>query len=132
MFRPDWLFQKEGRCAHPGSPRSEYDVHVLTPTCDPLSTVTDEFPLGRPALPLGDNEMPTAARPFGVTLAVEPTTVEPIDVNALSYDTHRQVGMIRDGEELVPLARHTDGRTSTTTASRDGTPQDGDEDTRED
>ncbi|GIL27451.1 putative ATP-grasp-modified RiPP [Actinocatenispora comari] len=104
-----------------------------TDAIDPLSTAPDQFSLGRPtALPHGDTAVSSAPRPFGATLAVEPNEVEAIDLEALSYDTERQIALIRDGSQVVPLARHTDGRTSTSTASRDGTPQDGDSDVRED
>lgn len=109
----------------------EDDVHV-TNTTDPLSATPDQFPLGRPALPLATDNGSAATRPFGATLAVAPGEVAAIDLDALSYDADQQIGLIRDGDRLVPLARHTDGRTSTSTASRDGTPQDGDSDVRED
>jgi putative ATP-grasp target RiPP len=104
-----------------------------TNAIDPLSTAPDQFSLGRSApQPHVGTAVSSSPRPFGATLAVEPNEVEPIDLDALSYDAERQIGVIRDGNQLVPLARHTDGRTSTSTASRDGTPQDGDSDVRED
>ncbi|WP_239156616.1 putative ATP-grasp-modified RiPP [Actinocatenispora thailandica] len=104
----------------------------MTNTTDSLSTTPDQFPLGRSALPLATGIGSAACRPFGATLAVAPAETAAIELDALSYDADRQIGLIHDGDQVVPLARHTDGRTSTTTASRDGTPQDGDADVRED
>ncbi|MGQ0778666.1 MAG: putative ATP-grasp-modified RiPP [Pseudonocardiales bacterium] len=73
-------------------------------------------------------------RPFGLTLAVSPSTVTRVDPTELGYDEDAQRGLIRDGADMVPLSRHTDGKTSTVTQGGDGqtTNRDSDTDHRED
>lgn len=92
----------------------------------------DVLPLGAPFGYVAGSEEPPSRdfRPFGLRHAVEPTP-SPVDLDGFEYDTGRQVGMIRHGETLVPLLRHTTGTTSTRTS--DGHKQmDSDSDQRED
>ncbi|MGH3439743.1 MAG: putative ATP-grasp-modified RiPP [Sciscionella sp.] len=79
-------------------------------------------------------EPASAVRPFGLSLAVPPTAVTYVDPADLGYDEDAQVGLIRDGADLVPLSKHTDGQTSTVTQGGDGqtTNRDSDTDHRED
>jgi len=63
---------------------------------------------------------------------VKPTTSTRFDPDALSYDPERQIGLVREGDALVPLMRHTDGQTSTTTNADGHNRPDSDTDHRED
>ncbi|MGH3811740.1 MAG: putative ATP-grasp-modified RiPP [Pseudonocardiaceae bacterium] len=76
----------------------------------------------------------SVARPFGLTLAVPASIVCCVDPAELGYDEDAQVGLIRDGADMVPLSKHTDGQTSTVTQGGDGqtTNKDSDTDHRED
>lgn len=79
-------------------------------------------------------EPPSPVRPFGLTLAVPPKTVTTVNVAEISYDEDAQVGLVRDGDVLMPLSKHTDGPTNTVTDGGDGqsTNRDSDTDHRED
>lgn len=96
---------------------------------------SDHFPLGRPfgaveTVP----EPPSPVRPFGLTLGVPATTVATVNPVEISYDEVAQVGLVRDGESLVPLSKHTSGQTNTVTDGGDGqtSNRDSDTDQRED
>lgn len=91
---------------------------------------SDHFPLGRAygwvdAVP----EAPSDVRPFGLTVAVAPTAVITVNAGDISYDEEGQVGLIREGDVLVPLSRHTDGITNTVTDGGDGQSKNTDSDT---
>lgn len=96
---------------------------------------SDHFPMGRPfgaveAVP----EPPSPVRPFGLTLAVPANAVSTVNPAEISYDEVAQTGLVRDGESLVPLSKHTDGQTNTVTDGGDGqnSNRDSDTDHRED
>lgn len=95
--------------------------------------VADHFPLGRPFGRLADaTEQPASAqRPFGLSLAVRPQSIT-FDPSAVGYDEQRQIGLVREGESMVPLARHTDGTTNTQTNADGQSGPDSDTDHRED
>lgn len=100
-----------------------------------LFPLSDHFPLGR-AYGVVDAVLEPASpvRPFGLTTAVMPHTVTILNPAELGYDEDAQIGLIRDGEAMVPLSRHTDGQTNTVTQGGDGqgTNADSDTDHRED
>jgi putative ATP-grasp target RiPP len=97
---------------------------------------SDQFPLGRPygAVP-GEPEPASAARPFGLAATarrVRPDNVARLDPGDLGYDDEAQIGLIRDGEQMVPLAKHTNGQTKTVTHNDGHGGNDSDSDYRED
>ncbi|MGH3925032.1 MAG: putative ATP-grasp-modified RiPP [Pseudonocardiaceae bacterium] len=115
----------------------------MTAQVEPLQANTaeafptqDHFPLGRPFGVVDDVQLepPSAVRPFGLTLAVEPRHVEQLDVARFGYDEDAQVGVVYEGDRVVRLAKHTDGKTGTVTDKGDGqnTNKDSDTDHRED
>jgi putative ATP-grasp target RiPP len=74
-------------------------------------------------------------RPFGLTATarrVRPDNVAILDPTELGYDNEMQIGLIRGGEAMVPLARHTTGQTSTVTHNDGHRGNDSDTDHRED
>ncbi len=96
---------------------------------------SDHFPLGRAYGQVDTTSEPvSAARPFGLTLAVPASGVNYVNPAELGYDEDAQVGLIRDGADMVPLSKHTDGQTKTVTQGGDGqtTNKDSDTDHRED
>lgn len=94
---------------------------------------SDHFPLGRAYGRIDARPAPASAvRPFGLTLAVQPRVNIRFDPGELGYDNVRQIGLIRDGEEMVPLSKHTDGQTSTQTNADGHGGRDSDTDHRED
>lgn len=96
---------------------------------------SDHFPLGRAYGQVDTTPEPaSAARPFGLTLAVPASVVNYVDPAELGYDEDAQVGLISDGADMVPLSKHTDGQTKTVTQGGDGqtTNKDSDTDHRED
>lgn len=94
---------------------------------------SDHFPLGRAYGRIDATPVPPSeVRPFGLTLAVQPRTSIRFDPAALGYDDVRQIGLISDGGEMVPLSKHTDGTTSTQTNSDSHGGRDSDTDHRED
>jgi putative ATP-grasp target RiPP len=104
-------------------------------TVDRKFPQSDQFPLGRRAGRVVDEpEYPTKYRPFGLTLAARPRETSALPVDQLGYDEERQIGVIRAGDLLIPLSRHTDGQTNTVTERGDGqgSNQDSDTDFRED
>lgn len=96
---------------------------------------SDHFPLGRAYGRIETAPEPASTvRPFGLTLAVAPSAVTRVDPAELGYDENAQMGLIRDGGNIVPLSKHTDGQTNTITQGGDGqtTNRDSDTDYRED
>ncbi|WP_034592505.1 putative ATP-grasp-modified RiPP [Hamadaea tsunoensis] len=77
--------------------------------------------------------MPTAADvPYGVR-AAQAVTPEPVNVAGMIYDPTQQINLVRDGEVMVPVLKHTSGTTATNTASQDNSGgADRDQDQRED
>ncbi|MGH9566365.1 MAG: hypothetical protein ACRD4I_10300 [Candidatus Angelobacter sp.] len=73
---------------------------------------------------------------FGLHLAAEPQTGIPLDPDDITYGQARQIGLIRDGSELVPFSKHSTGTTNSVTAGGDGssktTATDSDTDATED
>lgn len=54
--------------------------------------------------------------PFGLAVAARrPIPVEDVDLTALSYEPHRQIMLVQDGEtgRLMPWCRHSTGKTNT-------------------
>jgi putative ATP-grasp target RiPP len=97
--------------------------------------INRQLPLGKPyGVDSVESEPPTSHRPFGLTLATKSTPSVTIDLTSLCYDSEQQIGLIRDGERMVPFSKHTDGQTSTITDGGDGqnTNKDSDTDHRED
>jgi putative ATP-grasp target RiPP len=91
---------------------------------------SDHFPWGRAYSRIETTPEPASAvRPFGLTLAVAPSAVTRIDPAELGYDEDAQVGLIRDGTDMVPLSRHTDGQTNTITDRGDSQSTNKDSDT---
>lgn len=95
--------------------------------------LSDHFPLGHAygrvnAMPAPVSDL----RPFGLTLAVLSRTSARVNPTELGYDDIYQIGLIRDGEKMVPLSRHTDGSTNTQTNSDGQGGYDSDTDYRED
>jgi putative ATP-grasp target RiPP len=103
------------------------------PTVFPQS---DQFPLGHPyGAVSGEPEPASAVRPFGLAAIARPVrvhTVASLDPDKLGYDHDAQIGLIRDGEQMVSLARHTDGQTNTVTNADGHRGNDSDTDHRED
>lgn len=94
---------------------------------------SDHFPLGRAYGRIDATPAPPSeVRPFGLTLAVHPRTSIRFDPAELGYDDVRQIGLIRDGGEMVPLSKHTDGTTNTQTDADGHGGRDSDTDHRED
>lgn len=96
---------------------------------------SDHFPLGRPYGVVDTTpEPPSPARPFGLTVAVRPTTVTTVNPAEIGYDEGSQTGWVCQNGALVPLSKHTDGVTNTVTDGGDGQGdnRDSDSDHRED
>lgn len=96
---------------------------------------SDHFPLGRAYGRIDTTPQPVSVVcPFGLTLALPAHTMSCVDPAELGYDEDAQVGLIRDGAQMVPLSKHTDGQTNTVTQGGDGqtTNKDSDTDYRED
>jgi putative ATP-grasp target RiPP len=94
---------------------------------------SDHFPLGRAYGRIDATPVPPSeVRPFGLTLAVAPRSNIRFDPGELGYDDARQMGLICDGAEMVPLSKHTDGQTSTQTNADGHGGRDSDTDHRED
>jgi putative ATP-grasp target RiPP len=94
---------------------------------------SDHFPLGRPFGAVDTSgERPSRVQPFGLTLAVRPRVSTSLEPDRLGYDIDQQIGLIREGDEMVPVLRHTDGQTSTQTSADGQSGPDSDTDHRED
>ena len=99
-----------------------------------LHPAAGRFPLGRPfgMLPVGGMATTAEALPYGLRQAVPPAVVAVGDLTRYGYDHARQIGVVHTPDGLVPLARHTDGRTSTRTNPDGNGGPDSDQDVRED
>ncbi|MGH3521098.1 MAG: putative ATP-grasp-modified RiPP [Haloechinothrix sp.] len=76
----------------------------------------DHFPLGRLCGVIdGEPEPASAARPFGLTRAQPPREVGQLNPDDLSYNDDAQVGLIREGDRMIKLAKHSTGQTNTQT-----------------
>lgn len=107
------------------------ESHDLTGAAVLFST-SDHFPLGRAYGCVQATPCPASrVRPFGLTLAVTSSVVR-FDPGELGYDDVRQIGLIRDGREMVPLARQTYVATGTQTKADRHGGIDSDTDWRED
>ncbi|MBI1759089.1 MAG: putative ATP-grasp-modified RiPP [Actinobacteria bacterium] len=93
-----------------------------------------QFGLGRPfgLLPTSERVCAVEALPFGLRRAMVAATVSVGDLSAYGYDHDRQIGVIRDGDQEVPLLKHTTGQTRTTTNPDGQKGPDSDVDQRED
>jgi putative ATP-grasp target RiPP len=101
---------------------------------DPLYPVRGQFSLGRPfgLLPPSAEVCAADAVPFGLRRGVLSAAAPVGDLSAYGYDHGLQVGVVRDGERIVPLLRHTTGQTHTTTQPDGYKGPDSDTDYRED
>jgi len=70
--------------------------------------------------------------PFGLRRAVVSVPVVVGDLSAYGYDPVRQIGTVRDSDQVVPLWRHTTGRTGTVTHPDGRKGPDSDSDQRQD
>jgi putative ATP-grasp target RiPP len=95
---------------------------------------TTGFPLGRPVLPVQDMtlEADKVTVPLALRYAVAPVQVAILDLEGVGYDEQRQIGVVRQGDVLIPLLKHSTGWTMTNTARRDAQPGDSDRDYTED
>jgi putative ATP-grasp target RiPP len=94
---------------------------------------SDHFPLGRAYGRVAAEPAPASeARPFGLTLAVQPRKNIRFNADELGYDEVRQIGLVRDGGAMVPMSKHTDGTTNTQTNADGQSGPDSDTDVRED
>lgn len=104
----------------------------MSPNTHPWSH-REQFPLGRPlGLLEATTDTPTepTERPFGLRFATahRPGSVVELDTSALHYDRATQTTMIREGETLSPVFKHTSDKTKTSTGSHDRDAADNDED----
>jgi putative ATP-grasp target RiPP len=107
---------------------------AAAPEADPLYAASGLFPLGRPfgLLPASQQQCPVDLLPFGLRRAVSSPAVPVGDLSAYGYDHDQQIGVLRVGETVVPLLRHTTGQTRTTTNPDGHKGPDSDTDHRED
>lgn len=109
------------------------ETDISRPDVSGVFPSSDHFPVGRAYGTIDEEVAPASAvRPFGLSLAVRPRESVCLDPDALAYDVARQIGLIREGDEVVPLMRHTDGQTSTSTNADGHKGPDSDTDHRED
>jgi putative ATP-grasp target RiPP len=103
-------------------------------TDDPLHPLAAQFPLGRPfgLLPASGDICAAEALPFGLRRAVVSPAVPVGDLSAYGYDHDRQIGIVHEGDRVVPLLRHTHGQTRTVTRPDGRGGPDSDADYRED
>ena len=101
---------------------------------DALHPAAAQFPLGRPfgLLPPADGGSTAEALPFGLRCAVVSAAVPVGDLSAYGYDHDQQLGVVRTGDRVVPLFRHTSGQTRTVTHPDGRGGNDSDTDHRED
>ncbi|MGH3319147.1 MAG: putative ATP-grasp-modified RiPP [Streptosporangiaceae bacterium] len=98
---------------------------------DPLTV--EPFPLGRAfglVGPSDDGPSEPETRPFGLTLAAEPSAsiVPAIDPAHLFYDHEKQVALIREGDTAIAVMKHSSNKTRTSTSAHDRNPPDDDTD----
>jgi putative ATP-grasp target RiPP len=99
-----------------------------------LYPASSRFPLGSPfgLVPAGDGVTEADSMPLGLRLATAHAATPVGDLSRYGYDTDRQIGIVRDGDTVVPLLKHTDGQTSTVTHPDGHQGNDTDQDVRED
>jgi putative ATP-grasp target RiPP len=98
-----------------------------------LHASSEVLPLGRPFGEVDPSSAtPSRRRPFGLRFAETCRSVSILDRDALDYDEDQQIGVVHTDDGVVPLARHTDGQTSTVTHSDGRGGNDSDTDHRED
>ena len=100
---------------------------------DDLFGSAHHFPLGKTAGALtGSAEPPgePGTRPFGLRFLAEPVpdSQDGLDWGALEYDARQQIAVVRDGELLTPVFKHTNNQTTTTTGTDDRKAPDSDTD----
>jgi putative ATP-grasp target RiPP len=107
---------------------------VTSETMDPLYPVSGLFPLGRAygLLPISAEVCPPEMLPFGLRQAVVAAATPTEDLSTFGYDCQLQIGTVRDGEQVVPLLKHTTGQTRSVTNPDGSKPRDSDTDQRED
>jgi putative ATP-grasp target RiPP len=94
---------------------------------------THHFPLGKKAGAITVSaEWPEdrAPRPFGLRFLADPVPDSrgALDWTAVEYDPQRQIAVIRDGDALTPVFKHTNNQTTTTTGVDDRKAPDSDTD----
>jgi putative ATP-grasp target RiPP len=100
-----------------------------------LHAPSEALPLGRPYGGVeASSAEPSQRRPFGMRFAqtCRSGAVSTIDFATISYDETRQIGVVTTPNGPVPLARHTNGQTSTVTHGDGKGGHDSDTDHRED
>lgn len=100
----------------------------------PTPSAASLFPLGRRIDDGKGHTDPskTGGRvPFAARFAVAPDVAD-LEIMEFSYDSVQQIGVINDGREIVPLLKHSTGKTRTNTAKQDSGPNDSDTDHTED
>lgn len=98
-----------------------------------LHSLSQVLPLGRPYGAVEPSSaQPSERRPFGLRFARACTAISTVDIEAIAYDEKRQISIVETPEGVIPLARHTDGQTSTVTHGDGKGGHDTDTDHRED
>jgi putative ATP-grasp target RiPP len=99
-----------------------------------LYPASSRFPLGSPfgLVPAGGGVTEPDSMPFGLRLATAHVATPVGDLSRYGYDTDHQIGIVRDGDTVMPLLKHTDGQTSTVTHPDGHQGNDTDQDVRED
>lgn len=99
-----------------------------------LYPASSRFPLGRPfgLVPTSTGGTAPSSMPFGLRLAIVHPATPVGDLSRYGYDTDRQIGIVRDGDAVTPLLKHTDGYTRTVTHPDGHRGNDTDQDVRED
>ncbi len=76
----------------------------------------DHFPLGRRFGVVDIKPEPASrVRPFGLTLGRAARSVADLNPADIGYDPDAQVGLVRDGDRMVRMAKHSTGQTNTQT-----------------
>jgi putative ATP-grasp target RiPP len=101
---------------------------------DAIHRAAEQFALGRPygLLPPPKDAGGGGALPFGLRHAVVSTPTPMPDLSAYGFDHDQQIGTVREGNQVVPLLRHTTGQTRTSTNPDGHRGPDSDTDRRED
>jgi len=99
----------------------------------PFSPLSSQFPLGRPFGLLGPAKLSNPeGLPFGLRIAVAPVPIKMGDLSRFTYDHQQQIGLTEVDGFQVPLMKHTDGTTKTSTNPDGQKGPDSDSDVRED
>jgi putative ATP-grasp target RiPP len=94
------------------------------------------FPLGQSAIQaeaqsdqiVSDSDIQS---PFGTRFAVHADPAD-VDLTQFRYDSALQIGVIENGRDVLPLLKHSTGKTRTNTAKQDSGANDSDTDYTED